>query len=451
MKILQVSHGFPPKDNAGVELYTFYLSKALSARRHEVHVFCREEDPKREEFSSYREKTDGLEVTRVINNFTWRSESDPRLYYDNPFFDRVFLETLKRERPDLVHVQHLAGHSAHLVRIAKEEGFPLIFTLHDFFVLCPRIQLLTGDHQPCPGPLYGLECVACVRDIFRISSPPDGRTRFFLRVKDRLPFPVIKWTKRFFIPPAVLNTRGYEVFHRYRFMHGVLRKCDFLLTPSRFVRDLFLKYYPFVQPRIRVLPLGIVPFNSLRRSGTREGTVRFCYLGNILPFKGVHVLIDAFKALPQGKATLSLYGGRNPWCGSYAYYDGLQEQAKGYAVQFRGPYQRERLPEVLEDQDVVVLPSICPETFSLVVREANLMGLPVIASRIGAIPEAIEEGRNGFLFEPGNGEELSRWMLRFIEEPDLAKEMASTMPKAKSMDEHAMEMEEIYKAILRRN
>ena len=47
MKILQVSHGFPPKENAGVELYTFYLSKALSARGHHVSVFCREEDPEK--------------------------------------------------------------------------------------------------------------------------------------------------------------------------------------------------------------------------------------------------------------------------------------------------------------------------------------------------------------------------------------------------------------------
>jgi glycosyltransferase involved in cell wall biosynthesis len=448
MKILQVSQGFPPRENAGVELYTFNLSKALAARNHPVHIFCREEDTKKEEFSSYEEEMDGLGVTRVINNFTWKSESDPRLYYDNSFFDKGFSDILKRKKPDLVHFQHIIGHSAHLVRIAKEMGYPLVFTLHDFFILCPRIQLLKGDLQPCHGPLYGLECVSCVTDIFRIIPPRDIRTRFFLKVKDRLPFPVIKWTKRFFLPPKFLHAKGYEVFHRYRYMYEILKLCDLLLTPSQYVKDLFLKYYSSFEPKIRVLSLGIPPIHGPHRSKLTDKKVRFCYLGNILPFKGVHILINTFKALPRGKAGLTIYGSRKPFGESYAYYDGLKEQTAGFPIEFRGSYQREDLPEVLRDQDVLVLPSIWPETFSLVIREANLMGLPVIASRIGAIPEAVEEGVNGILFEPGNGEELRRAMLRFIEDPELVRKMAAHMPKAKFIEEHAMELEGIYRGII---
>ena len=95
MKILQVSHGFPPNENAGVELYTFYLSKALTSLNHEVSIFCREEEPEREEFSSRQEEVDGLRVTRVVNNLT--RIPDPRVYYDNHFFDLTFLKTLKEE------------------------------------------------------------------------------------------------------------------------------------------------------------------------------------------------------------------------------------------------------------------------------------------------------------------------------------------------------------------
>jgi glycosyltransferase involved in cell wall biosynthesis len=78
------------------------------------------------------------------------------------------------------------------------------------------------------------------------------------------------------------------------------------------------------------------------------------------------------------------------------------------------------------------------------------MGLPVIASRIGAIPEAIREGENGFLFEPGNIKELRDCMLRFIEQPGLAEEMASRMPKVKAMEEHAVELLNLYKGIIRK-
>ena len=61
MKILQVSHGFPPNENAGVELYTFYLSQALAGQNQDVSIFCREEAPEKEEFSTTGGRVEGAE------------------------------------------------------------------------------------------------------------------------------------------------------------------------------------------------------------------------------------------------------------------------------------------------------------------------------------------------------------------------------------------------------
>jgi glycosyltransferase involved in cell wall biosynthesis len=99
---------------------------------------------------------------------------------------------------------------------------------------------------------------------------------------------------------------------------------------------------------------------------------------------------------------------------------------------------------------VVVLPSICPESFSFVIREANSLGLPVIASRIGAVPEGVKEGVNGFLFEAGNVSQFRTRMLRFIKEPDLVEKMAMRMPRIKTMEEHAVELLNLYQEIIRK-
>jgi glycosyltransferase involved in cell wall biosynthesis len=443
MKILQVSHGLPPKEMAGVELYTFYLSKALVHQKHQVHVFCREEDPAKEEFSSREEEMDGLRVTRVVNNLT--RINGPRIYYENHFFDQIFLKTLEQEKPDLVHFQHFIALSAHLVRAAKEEGYPVVMTLHDFFTLCHRIHLLKEDNRLCRGPLYGLECVSCLD---MEPMPRDLRTRCFLKGKDLLPFPFIKWTKRFFIPPKYIGTEGYEVFHRYRYMYELFKIPEVLLTPSVFVRDQLLRYYPSFRSKTKVFPLGIFPIEGQRRSVPGNGRIRFCYFGNILPLKGVHLLIDAFKTLPTGKAHLTIYGSRNPW--TETYYDRLKESSNGFSIDFRGFFRRESLADALSDQDVVILPSLCHESFSFVIREANDMGLPVIASKMGAIPETVKEGANGYLFKPGNRDDLKRCMLRFIEQPALAEEMSSRMPKVKTMVEHAAELRNLYEEILRK-
>ena len=440
MKILQVSHGFPPAKNAGVELYTFYLSKELYRLNHSVHVFCREEDPGKEEFSSFEEEMEGLRVTRVVNNLTW--VTTPRGFYDHHFFDEIFSRILKQEKPDLVHFQHFIALSGHLLRIAKEEGCPVVLTLHDFFILCHRIQLLKGDNRLCSGPLFGLECASCVDPI-----PPswNSRTKFLLKMKDVLPFPVIRRVQRFFIPSKFLGHQGYEAFHRYRFMYEILKIPDIVLVPSLFVRELFLKYYPFLRSRIQVLPLGIPPIVGPVSPRERGKRMRFCYFGNIFPFKGLHVLIDAFKNLPQGRATLTIYGSGTSWTRSYD--EQLKDQARGYSVDFRGPFKREHLSEALNDQDVVVLPSLCPESFSLVIREANALGLPVIASRIGAIPEAVKDGVNGVLFEPGDVEALTHRMRRFVDEPHLIEKMASSMPRVHWMSDHALELTRIYQEI----
>jgi glycosyltransferase involved in cell wall biosynthesis len=447
MKILQVSNGFPPREYAGVELYTYYLSKALSEGNHEVTVFCRAEAPEKEEFSLSEEEWKGLRVTRIVNNLT--RISGPRVFYDNPFFDRAFLSVLQREKPDVVHFQHIIALSAHLLRIAKEAGSAVALTLHDYFLLCHRVQLLKKDRRLCRGPLYGLECASCIDTA---SLPGDARTAFSLRLKDVIPFSAIKWAKRFLIPPKYLEEPGYEAFHRYRFMYEILKIPEIILTPSRFVRDYFLKYYPFIAPKSSALPLGVFPGGapgSLRRKPRAEnGRIRFCYFGSILPPKGLHVLLDAFHTLPEGKASLTLYGSRNVW--TETYYDQLKEKAVGTAVDFRPPFRREDLADALRDQDVVVLPSIWPETFSLMIREANSLGLPVIGSDIGAIPEAIEPGTNGFLFVPGNTESLRRCMLRFVEQPGLIDEMASRMPRTRTIEEHAREMTVLYENLLQK-
>jgi len=448
MKILQISHGLPPKENAGVELYTLSLSLALTQLGQEVSIFCREGDPQKEEFSIFEDQTDGLRVTRAVNNLTQLSSA--RQYYDNHFFDQAFYEVLKRWKPDLVHFQHTFGLSANLIRIAREEGYPVVLMLHDFFLLCHRIHLLKEGEVLCPGPLYGLECTSCMGVSLHSR---DIRTRFFLKMRERLPFPVIKWTKRFFIPTRYLGDKGYEAFHRYRYVYEILKKPNLILVPSRFVREIFLKYYRFIESKVRVLPLGIPPiqYNGFSKRFFRktDRPIRFCYFGNILPLKGIHILMEAFRGLPRDRATLTIYGGRVPW--NEGYYDRLKEQALGHRVEFKGLFQREKLPEVLKEEDVFILPSICHESFSFTIREAHSLGLPVIASRIGAIPEAVKDGSDGFLFNPGDSEDLRKSMLRFIDDPELVESMSSKTKRAKAMEEQGAEMVEIYRGLVGMN
>lgn len=444
MRILQVSHGLPPQERAGVENYTFYLSSALAALGHSVVIFCREENPNKEEFSIREEGFNGLRVIRVVNNL--KKIHNPKAYYENRYFDEIFKNILKSLRPEVVHFQHFIALSANLIHLAKDLGFPTILSIHDSFILCHRINLMNRENKLCSGPLYGLNCYTCLDDYF----PPKqliNRTRLFIKLKDILPFPIIKWTKRFFIPSSLIHLEGYEAFHRYRYMFEVLKKVDQILVPSKFVLKMYLKYYRKLRSKMRLIPWGIPPVKPSLKTETDEQRVRFCYYGILLPHKGVHLLMESLRRLPQGRLLLTLFGDKTDWNASYYQY--LQELSNGLPVEFRGSFDRSLLSEILKDQDVVILPSLCPETFSFVIREANAMGIPVIGSRIGAIPEVIRHGINGFLFKPNDVGELSDCMAKFIESPKLIYEMRRKMKRQKTMEEHASELVTLYGEIRR--
>jgi glycosyltransferase involved in cell wall biosynthesis len=104
--------------------------------------------------------------------------------------------------------------------------------------------------------------------------------------------------------------------------------------------------------------------------------------------------------------------------------------------------------EPYSEMDVLVVPSICYESYSLVVREAFICKIPVIASDIGALPEAVQNGETGLLFQAGNARDLYEKMELIIHHPDLIEKFKTNIRPVKSIEQQAEEMEGIYLDLL---
>ena len=141
--------------------------------------------------------------------------------------------------------------------------------------------------------------------------------------------------------------------------------------------------------------------------------------------KAPHVLLEAFRRLPAGAASVDLLGAPSDYHGDASYRDVLEPLLKLPGVNLRGPKARERVPEALRSLDVLVVPSVWPETSPLVIREAFLTGVPVVASNIGGMPELIEAERNGLLFEPGDVDGLALALKRLADDPGLLHRLKS--------------------------
>lgn len=133
MKVVQVIHGYPMRYNAGSEVYTQTLAHGL-ADRHEVHIFTREENAFAPDYDIRREADpDDPRVTvHLVNNARNRDR------YRVAGIDRRFAELIDTIRPDIVHVGHLNHLSTSLVAEAAARSIPVVFTLHDFWLMCPR-------------------------------------------------------------------------------------------------------------------------------------------------------------------------------------------------------------------------------------------------------------------------------------------------------------------------
>ena len=198
---------------------------------------------------------------------------------------------------------------------------------------------------------------------------------------------------------AVCKTNTVPDFsQRYRYAAELLQKAAAVSVPSEFVASVVHQEFPEVVPY--VIPHGIAPEFSFSR-GPVNRVKAFAYVGTFSELKGIHMLIAAFRRL-SGAYTLELYG-----TGTDAYERQLKQLAgNDQRVHFRGPVAFKRMPEIYRTHDCIVVPSLWYETYNFVVREAIATGCLVVASQMGAMPEAIQEGKNGFLFKAGDEDAL---------------------------------------------
>jgi glycosyltransferase involved in cell wall biosynthesis len=363
MRILLVTHLYPPFGRTGVERVAEQTALALTAGGDDVTVLTRRESAAPPIPKVEVTERNGIEVVMLSGGGPLHGRF-PRLA---PVLDRLFERTLIEREPDVVLVSHLANHSPGYVGIAHRWNVPVVVELHDYYMACEQARLQRRSGELCMGPEGGRACaVHCF--------PEQART-------------LERWA---------LRTAMFR---------EAIEQADALTTPSQFVADYFRQHFgPSLSP-IHVIANGIEAKNVVRSQRNDDEALNIAYIGAVAPHKGVHIVVDALRQARLPKARLTLFG-----VITQPYFRGLLEAAdKIDNLEFRayGGFDPAELPALLGGVDVVVVPSMWWETYSIVLREALACGIPVIASRLGALPEAVRHGENGLLFHPGSSHELA--------------------------------------------
>ena len=180
-----------------------------------------------------------------------------------------------------------------------------------------------------------------------------------------------------------------------------VRNIDGFVFVSRFAHEKHLEYMPaFGGAKYIVAYNSIPPLEEQFVSSKRGGY--FLFFGRLSHEKGVATLIDAFLAKPDARLKI---------VGTGPEEDALKAQvgqARAHNIEFLGYRNGDALKETIRDAAFVVVPSEWYENNPMTIVEAYSAGVPVIGARIGGIPEIVDEGKTGFLFDSGNADDLGR-------------------------------------------
>jgi|GEM_PF-906031 len=407
LKVYYILHALDPNLVTGTERFTLNQAKAqkkncsvkIVAYGVMGNEFFDHEDG---DFFIKQHVCEGVEVLSI--------RQKDRVIYKDPMIEIAdtydfALKFLKAEKPDLLHITHTIRMSG-FVKAALDLGIPYILTLTDYYLLCPHINLLTEKGALCLGANGGEEC--------RVSCASLEHERI---------------SDRFVNAAAILG--------------GAQKIC----SPSHFLAGMFKKKHPDLE--FNVLPHGL-NFSFLgtnEKHYNRNSRIRFVYLGVLVPYKGVHILINAFKDLKNSEAELFLYGQAEPR---------YLEELKGVAqdnprIHFMGRYNQSDLKDILQENDVMIFPTICYDNYPQALCEALASRVPVICSDFGGAAERVEPGVTGFHFKTGDSVSLMNVMKEIIESPQKLNGLKQNLDRLKipTIEEEAQQYFSIYNAVLK--
>ena len=347
---------------SGSERYSFGVTGLLNRHGHEVAPFSMQH-PKNgpspyERFFVSEVKADsadyGWQGLRAIGRMLYSFEARRKFRALHSYF-----------RPDILHCQNIYHQiSPSILEEARGLGLPAVMTLNDYHLVSPNYSIYS-----------------------------EGKIRELSREHPYLDTVRQKTIRGSFVLSAVSAFEGW--LHRVLGLYGSIYR---FIAPTKFVLE---KCAEYGVPREKLVHIPYLFEMGGRTPAAPEPGGPVVYVGRLVEEKGVDVLLRAMKRLPDLKCRVV---GDGP---DRQRLEALAKDLKLKNVEFVGAKSGTELNIAVRDAVCVVVPSVWYEVFGLVALEAYALGKPVVASRIGGLEEAVDEGVTGLMFAPGNHEELA--------------------------------------------
>jgi glycosyltransferase involved in cell wall biosynthesis len=473
LRILHVGSGFRPWRRGGLVAYVEDLMGEQVRRGHDVsYVFAGRLYPYLPGPRLRRWRRDGVSMLEITGSPLFDHGRQPELEVAEPRVEALFRGVLDEVRPEVVHVQELAGLPFSVLDLARESGAPVLLTLQDYFPLCATFRLFDAGGRICLRREVGADCLGTAAAdprepdiLYRASVEHDLRASGLLRllpaqrraelegkVAHLLTRRVRARARR-----AATSGNGAALAAAYQRRRDTtverLNRLDSLVAMSGRVAEIYAQLGVDAD-RIRTMQLTLAHIERLtpRQIDKPPAPVTFATLGGGESVaKGVRLLLGAARELEDdaraGRFRVLVFG----------HVDGQfrEELEAAPGVELRGTFAPGRLDALLDEVDVGLMPSIWEEAYGYAGVEFLAKGIPVLANAIGGMPEYVRDGETGWLNRSCDAAGLAAIMRGVIERPEEIAALNAGIRERREeivmpLARHAGEVEALYDELLRR-
>lgn len=440
MKVLHVPFCYYPDPVGGTEVYVGALTACQAALGLTVSIAA-----------PGSENAEYIHEGSPVYRFAGAASLDLRDLYGTG--DAVaaarFDEILQRTDPDIVHLHAFTSAvSLRLAEAVRRRNLPFLFTYHTPTVTCSRGTLLLWGKGICDGVMQAHRCAGCALHAHGVPKPAAW-------MLGRLP----SWAG------GRLGAAGFsggawtalEMSELIRLRHaaaqGLFKGSTRVIAVCGWVHDLLVRN-GVAPEKITLCRQGLAysaPPAVESASNMPALPVRIAFLGRLDRVKGVDVLIEALRTVPDLPVTLDIFA---------VCQGGLARGLKAALLARIGHDARMRFCDPLAPTEIVprlrgyhalAVPSRWMETGPMVVYEAFAAGIPVIGSNLGGIAELVEHGTNGLLVEDSSAGSWAGVFRQFVEDRELLPKLRRGIGAVRTMRDVAGEMQPLYEAAIRRS
>jgi glycosyltransferase involved in cell wall biosynthesis len=318
---------------------------------------------------------------------------------------------LRDVRPDVAHCHNIYHQiSPSIFYALRDYNVPVVMTAHDAKLVCGNYTL-SSHGAPCERCRFGAHYHAVVQ----------------------------RCVKGALLPSVLTAAEMY--LHRFL---GVYQLVDTIITPSAYLRGRLLDG-GFPAEKVIHIPNFV---DGAAYKAAYAPSNRLIYFGRLAEEKGVATLIEAMRLVPKGELLIAGEGRKR------TELEALSRRYRLRTVRFLGHLSGKALIKAIGGAAFAVLPSQCHENNPMAILEAFALGKPVVASEVGGIPELIEHGRHGFLFQPGNAYELANHINYLLANTERTWEMGKAARRRVEMQfdpgRHCKRVLNVYESLLGR-